>query len=198
MKKLKRQHCIDQFPALPHYVGEELIYQKEAGSYVCTLEAASIRSHIKTIIKEFLLLKKRMNLSSLIFLGETATPWLLQPNDYKPVKAALDYLQEAGVGKIFDGGLLPVDDELPDFLLHFFWLRRCNVELPILNFTDSDQQIRATICKQGNLHIDAMNKIGKKELEKCISNSAFRLIEWHQCYNQYYKTSAIPGRRIMM
>lgn len=136
--------------------------------------------------------------NSLIFLGDTTSPWLYQQNDYQPVKEAQEYLSANGIGKRFNGGIQTTIAELPVFIKHLAWLARCNAALPDIYFTDPGQRLLGHICQYGNLHLNTLNKKADKDLVLFIKSSQFEFGDTNSCYNSFSKSSRIPGRQIIM
>ena len=133
-----------------------------------------------------------------IFLGDTETPWLYQDNDYKPVKAAKEYLTFHKIGKRFNGALQVDTAELPTFINHLAWLTRCNAALPTVHFIDKGQNIVGSICKYGNLHLDTLNEQTDKVIALLVESSKFEFGDKNSCYNLFGKTSAISGRQTVV
>ncbi len=134
--KITRQDCIDQYQTFPlrsydyEKDEEEYIYPPVFKSYILTLSTKSFKGHVKALGIELKKLTKALHADTLIFLGDTETPWLYQENDYKHVKEAQQYLSEKTIGKRFNGALQVDTAELPTFTRHLAWLVRCNAALP--------------------------------------------------------------------
>ncbi len=201
--KIKRQDCLEQYPAFPlrsydHDKDEELIqYPKTFNSYTLTLASKSFKGHIKALGKALQQLTAHLGYMDLIFLGDTILPWLYQENDYKPVVAAQQYLMENKIGKRFNGAIQVNNQLLVPFIQHLSWLTRCNASLPYFYFTDKGQHFIGHICKHGNLHLDTLHEAVDSLIKAGINKCPFTYLSSSNCSNQFGKTSAIAGRRII-
>jgi hypothetical protein len=130
--KIKRPDCLEAYSNFPQadYEKEVFFYPKAICSYTLILYSKSARGHAKNLSVELSKLIGTMGMDRLIFLGDAKRAWRYQDNPYPAVQQAMAYLEENGVGKRFDGGLEVGIDRLPVFLMHFFWLVRCNAALP--------------------------------------------------------------------
>lgn len=205
LTKIRRQDCLDQYQTFPlrsynnlDKDDEEFYYPDVFRSYILTLASKSFKGHVKTLGKELAKLTKAFQSDTLIFLGDTETPWLYQTNDYKPVKEAQDFLVNNKIGKRFNGALQVDTAELPIFIKHLAWLTRCNAALPYFHFTDQERNIIGSICKYGNLHLDTLNEQADKTLKLFVDTSGFEYGDQNSCYNWFGKTSAISGRRTVV
>jgi hypothetical protein len=202
--KINRQDCLKKYPTFPlssyDYAKDEeaFFYPKVFKSYILTLSSKTFRGHIRQLGNKLKELTEVLNFAALLFLGDTELPWLHQDNDYKPAKEAQQYLTENKIGKRFNGALQVDKSELPTFIKHLSWLTRCNASLPNFHFTDKGQNFIGNICKYGNLHIDTLNETTDKVLKTAIVKSDFKYLDGNHCYNQFGKTSAIAGRRIIV
>jgi hypothetical protein len=204
LTKIKRQHCLDQYTTFPlrsydyDKDEEDFYYPPVYKSYILTLPSRTFKGHVKALGTELTKLTKAFQSDTLIFLGDTDTPWLYQDNDYKPVKQAQDYLTTNNVGKRFNGALQVGTSELPTFTKHLAWLTRCNAALPYFHFTDAGQNIVGNICKYGNLHLDMLNEQADKAFKSFLKSSNFNPGDQNSCYNWFGNKSAIPGRKTIV
>lgn len=202
--KITRQDCLKKYPSFPlrsyNYDKDEevFLYPKVFKSYILTLTSKSFKGHITQLGIGLLKLTKQLGHDNLIFLGDTELAWLHQDNDYKPAKEAQQYLVENKIGNRFNGALQVEHSELVTFVKHLSWLTRCNASLPYFHFTDKGQNIIGNICKYGNLHLDTLNETTDKLLRAFVDESKFIYLEGNNCFNQFGKTSAIAGRRIIV
>jgi hypothetical protein len=195
LKKIKRKDCLEQYPLFPQVdvSRDKYDYPNTVAGFVLAVPFKSTRGHAKALAKELLKVVNGLRIDSLIFLGDYKTAWLYQENNYKPVKAALEYLSDNNVGKRFDGGLEVYTSELPDFLVHLFWLQRCNAALPDFYFMNTDQQFVGHICKYGNLHLDIIDAAIVFSVTDAISKTEFQYTDLSQCGG-----GSIQGRQIII
>jgi hypothetical protein len=202
--KIKRQDCLNKYPSFPlrgyNYdkEEEEFFYPKVFKSYVLTLPSKSFKGHIKQLGTELLKLTRQLGYDNLVFLGDTQLAWLHQENDYKPAKEAQQYLVDNKIGKRFNGALQVDNSELVIFVKHLSRLTRSNASLPYFHFTDKGQNIIGNICKYGNLYLDTLNEAANKLIKAFVGDSKFIYLDGNNCFNQFGKTSAITGRRIIV
>lgn len=204
LAKIRRQDCLDQYEPFPlrsydlQKEEEEFFYPQVYKSYILTLPSKSFKGHLNALGKEVTKLSQALHADTLIFLGDTETPWLYQKNDYKPVKEAQLYLTDKGIGKRFNGALKVDTTELPTFIKHLAWLTRCNAALPSFHFIDEGQHIVGSICKYGNLHLDTLNENAEKALIAFIHHSKFEFGDKNSCHERFGQTNAISGRQTVV
>jgi hypothetical protein len=202
--KINRQDCINKYPSFPlrsyDYDKDEevFLYPNIFKSYILTLKSKSFKGHIKQLGTELFKLTKQLGYDSLTFLGDTELAWLHQDNDYKPAREAQQYLVHNKIGKRFNGALQVDNSGLVSFVKHLSWLTRCNASLPYFHFSDNGQNFIGHICKYGNLHIDTLNQAADNLIKAFIDKSNFEYLDGNNCFNQFGKTSAIAGRRIIV
>lgn len=202
--KINRQDCLKQYETSPwrSYDSkkdeEAFFYPKGYKNYILTLPSKSFKGHAKALGVQVTKLAEALHTDTLIFLGDTETPWLYQDNDYKPVKKAQEYLTANGIGKRFNGALQVNIAELLTFVKHLAWLARCNAALPCFHFIDERQTIVSHICRYGNLHLDTLNEQANRNLEQLVENSRFEYGNTYSCYNRFGKSGAIAGRRTVV
>src|SRR5690606_6135730 len=139
---------------------------------------------------------KGLGYRSLIFLGDSTLPWRYQDSEYKPAKAALDYLAENAIGKRFNGGLQVETGDLPVFFTHLTWLVRCNASLPLIHFMDPGKQILGSICQYANLHLNALSVEADQQLTSVLPKTLLTSLEGDRCYERYSQTGIIEERQI--
>ena len=199
-KKINRKDCLDQYPKFPQSdnLNEKFFFPKEHQGYILMLSSKSIKSHAKNLATETVNLIEHLGIESLIFLGDTETPWLYQQNDYTPVKSALQYLSEKRVGRKFNGGFEIDINELRLFITHLFWLVRCNATFPIVHFMDKDQHFIGSICKYGNIHFFSLYKKDNDLLKEALKKSHFTILQEEKCSDQFSKTGRLKGRQTIL
>ncbi|RYF50096.1 MAG: hypothetical protein EOO39_44755 [Cytophagaceae bacterium] len=204
LTKIRRQDRLDRYPSFPlrSYNSDnnegEFYYPPIFSSYVLTLPSKSFKGHSKALGIELTKLAKALHTNTLIFLGDTETPWLVQHNNYKPANEAQEYLTKQKIGRRFNGALQVDISELPIFTKHIAWLIRCNATLPDFHFTDEGQTIIGSICQYGNLHLDMLDGPSDGILMAFVDSSKFQYGNENSCHNWFSKTSAILGRRTVL
>ncbi|RYZ94693.1 MAG: hypothetical protein EOP47_27345, partial [Sphingobacteriaceae bacterium] len=184
IKKISRKQFLLDFPEIPqsNYKTDEYTFPQVYDSYILTLSSKSARGHAKLLGVELSKLMANLNINNLSFLGDTRLPWLYQDNDYSPVKQALQYLSVNKVSKSFNGALNVDLNSLPEFIIHFFWLIRCNAALPYFNFTDTSFNIVGSICQYGNVHLSILNEETDEVFEKALLQTKFVVFDDNSCY----------------
>ena len=84
--------------------------------------------------------------SNIHFILENKTPWLIQKNELRNVKKALEFLEINGVSEEYYGAISASGDELAELIENIFWLIRCNANLPICWFSTDDGKFVGNIC----------------------------------------------------
>jgi hypothetical protein len=196
-KKVNRKVCLSRYPKFPQSDNQEEVFffPKFYRRYILILSSKSPKGDAKGLAAEMVNLSKHLGITSLIFLGDTETPWLHQQNDYPRAKLATKYLSKKKVGRKFNGGFAIGAVELLQFIPHLFWLVRCNAALPIVHFMDKDQNFIGSICKYGNLHFFTLNKKFDNLLKEALKKSHFSISEDLKCSDQFSTTGRIKGRQ---
>lgn len=108
LSKINRKDCLNEYKVFPQRSyndvsdKEEFFYPKIFKSYILTLPSKSFKAHTKMLGIEIMSLLKYLHEDTLIFLGDTETPWLYQHNEYKPARLAQEYLT---VKKLANGSM---------------------------------------------------------------------------------------------
>lgn len=163
IRQIKRQDCLDRYQQFPSRLLDKVLkdfiefYPDAYSYYVLTTAHKTFKGRIGALVAEISRIIKKVGYSNLIFLGNEDIPWLYRDSDYKPAKAALNYLVQSKVGKRFNGALQVDVQDLPVFISHLAWLTKSNTVLPYVYFTDPDHHIIGHICQYGNLHISILN-----------------------------------------
>lgn len=188
IKKIKRELCQSNYPDFPttDHLNEIYTYPKVFRSKIYSLNSKSIKGHISLFSIELTKIIKSLGYESIIFLGDSNTAWLYQKNDYKPVNKALEYLSENKISRRFNGGIEVELKYLPEFIKHLCWLVRCNSALPIIYFTDKNQNILGNICHYLVLHFNTLNKETDTKFEKIFSESKFENIKDGICNDSFF------------
>ena len=185
--KTNRQKSIAKYPKLPlreyNYKKEDydFFYPETFTGYVLTVPSKSFRGHVKLLAAFLTDLITHLGYDKLIFLGDTAIPWLHRDHSFKQAKEALLYLSNNKVGKRFNGALHVGRTELPIFTKHLAWLVSSNAILPYVNFLDPNQNIMGAICQYGNLHIYTLDKKVDKHLKEAIGKTGFQYLVDRTC-----------------
>jgi hypothetical protein len=198
--KIKRQEAFTKYPNFPwyNYRTDDFFFPKSYRNIVLTIKSKSAKGHAANLSAALTKLSRDIGFDSLVFLGDSKTAWLYQDNEYQPVKDATLYLLDNKVGKKFNGALEVSIDSLKEFFKHLFWLRRCNAALPIFYFMDKEQNIVGNICKHGNIHIHFLNEEISDLFERLMPEGKFEYFNGSYCYDNFSKSGAIKGRRIVV
>jgi hypothetical protein len=202
IKKNNRDDCLWQYPIFPwrrydHLKDDDtFFYPKVHKTYIFTLPSVSFRGNANLMGIQLTHMAKTFGSDSLLFLGDTETPWLYQSNTYNPVQAVLLFLQQQKIGRKFNGGLKVSMAFLPVFIKHLCWITRCNASLPYFYFTTEDGSILGNICQYGNLHLDTLDEKADKKLYLYLGKSVFCRLGENICLNRFGKSGAIRGRQL--
>ncbi len=198
IKKINRERCYWLYPKFPSTfaVSDQFTYPDLYESYILSVPSKSAKGHAKNIAAALQQLAVNMNITSLIFLGDTAAPWLSQENEYAPVKESLQFLEAEKVGRKFNGGLQIKTKDLAVFIPRLFWLVRCNAALPIFYLMNEDQTILANFCQYGNIHLSTLTKKADALFNKQLPTSGLYLFEEAYCYESFGKAGKIASRKL--
>jgi len=198
--KIKRADCLASYPHFPQadYEKEVFFYPKAVCSYTLILYSKSARRHAKNLSVELSKLIGAMGMNRLIFMGDAKRAWRYQDNAYPAVQQALAYLEENGVGKRFDGGLEVGIDQLPVFLMHLFWLVRCNAALPYFHFMDPGQRFVGHISQYGNLYISILASKLDPFFREAVEKTQFADVGNERVYSTFSRTTRIPHRQTIV
>lgn len=166
VKLIERAECIKIYPIFPlrkynKLIDEEEYFYPECFSFFeLTLKAKSFKHRAKLVAKALRKLFEKLEIDSLIFLGDEAITWRFREHiDFvKPVKKAFKYLKALKIKKKFNGGLELSLAEAFCFWKHLAWLSRTNGILQYVHFIDKEQHLILSICQYGNVHVSVRNK----------------------------------------
>lgn len=194
--KISRKRCLHNYPNFPQSDNqkEEFLYPKVYNSYILTTNAISSGDCARKLGRELTSFSELLDINHFIFLGDSTQTWLCQSNSYKPVKEAIHYLIQHKVGLKFNGAIKVERNDLYEFIMHLFWLIRCNAAMADIYFMNEEQDVLLLICKHGNVHIDILNKKKDKQLLKILSQLDLTFIEDKICYESFSDSGAIKGR----
>jgi hypothetical protein len=173
LKRLSRRTCLKKYPLFPKSSPRvnRFFFPEIVGNYVITISAKTETAHIKMLAIEICKLLHNIGIDSILCLGDYPLPWRYQAHNHKPVVKALDYLIKNGIAETFDGAIEVSIQELPEFLVHLYWLQRCCATLPDFHFMDKGQSIVGHICKYGNLHLGIINEETASTIAKQLKNT---------------------------
>jgi hypothetical protein len=196
IKQIKRKKCLKEYSIFPQRNYNENIedydyfYPDTFFSYVLILKSKTYKEHLKNLGKEFFSLCIALKSDTFIFLGDEKLAWRFREGEYKNFKEGMEYLANEGIKKTFTGGLGVGEDSMVQFVKHLADLVAVNGLIQYVYFTDESQNIVASICKYGNVHVSTMNKNCDKLFKDAVSATKFEFLD-EKCYSQF----DIKGRR---
>lgn len=200
IQTIKRQQAIEEYPILPlfsfHDDGNP--YPDDAFYFNAVSTSTSARWFPTHLARALVALLTKLQVTELIVLGENSTSWLSQINDHPPALRATNYLSASGIGKRFNGAIKVPAADWPEFLLHLYWLGRCNARLPLFHFTDTDQRIVINICQYGGLHCYTLKQATARKCKQLIATCGLKLLDGEKCYEYGPGSSRVKGRRIVV
>ncbi len=149
---------------------------KWIGRYTMISSKTNSVDYLNDVSKSIEGLRNHLKAQNLIVIGDWPTPWLVQENDYKPVKEAQDYLK-LSISSDFDGGFLLSDADLIAFIPRLFWLVRCNASLPDFLMTFENSKTAISICKYGVLHIESYDQEELKTIYHYFKQQDFKEVD---------------------
>ena len=185
--QIKRQECLKQYHHFPTRVLDKFLddfiefYPESYSYYILTTGQKTFRGRINALGVEMAKFIKKVGYQNLLFLGNEDISWLYSDSDFKPAKAALEYLKQNKVGKRFNGALQVDALDLAVYVKHLAWLTRCNTVLPYVYFTDPDHNIIGHVCQYGNLHMSILNAKTEELLLPYFKKSKLGLLADKYC-----------------
>ncbi len=141
-----------------------------------------------------------LGIESLLAVMMVRCSWLAQRNDYAPVKAALERIEQwLGSECDFEGGLLADRASMTELLETIFWLSRCCASLPDIYLAPPKEAFAFSVCKHGVLHLEPYSSSQRILLCGESSKLGFRLLtRGSSCDDSFsdIEGPAIPGRKI--
>jgi hypothetical protein len=189
IKKINRKDCLILYPKFPQADNriEEFFYPRIFKGYYLTVAPNTRRKYIKKLVNAVALLSKGLGYESLIFLGDTITPWLYRSdsdnNAYPPVRKGIDYLISHNMGRRFNGGLEVDLRELAVLLESIYWMTSANAALPVVHFMDPRQNLVGNICHHGTIHLSILNK--KTDIHFLDLGKELGLIQNTECISPF-------------
>ena len=184
----------EKFRDINPFRGEEL--PKFAGEARMFPSETEVEAYLHTLGEAFEEIRKWYGASEMIFLGGWQTPWLVQENDYPPVKATLDWLKDL-VDDQFNGAILLSGAHLINFIPMLFWLVRCNMDLPYIWAATENSKITFSICKNGSIHLDAYGDEGELDsIVELLEKRGFSRYERLDFCSDPIRFDGFGGRRM--
>jgi hypothetical protein len=192
------QQALIEYNKRKCHIATVSIKDKYKGESVYQFPTADINHYAENLAKGIENLTASLSWKSAIFLLDYSIPWLHQDNDYDPVKKALEYLKSIGVTNTFVGGFKANGKDLIELAKHLFWIIRCNASLPTCYFSGLHQDVVASICKHGNIHVQLYSEQDKSAIEKAATKIGMVKLEDARCQENFSDTGAINGRQIIL
>jgi len=191
IKKVSRKRFLKNYPNFPvtSPYRNKYFFPETYNSYILYAESRSTIGLCKNISAGATALIKGLGIHEIFFLGDTTSPWLLREHDYKPVKQALEYLEQHKISKSFNGAIEVDELDLPVFLMHLFWLVRCNGVVFTPRFSDAGFNVIISLCHYGNIHFSTLNQQADESFNAAVLNTGLQFLNEESCSS--YK---IPNR----
>ncbi len=203
-RKQAREALYRLFPALPSYAHDPetdtdtIFFPETATSSILTTgKIAPPAEQFQKWTQSVAALAQLWGAEEILFITESTTPWRFQDNDYPPAERALQFLEDQGIGRQFDGGIWLTVAALPVWLPNLLWLVNCNAALPDIYFTTPDQRFIATFCRYGNLHFYLLQEADKPLLKLFIEQNQLVNINGSNCTNTFEEAEN-EGRQLVV
>ncbi|RYY10807.1 MAG: hypothetical protein EOO04_36300 [Chitinophagaceae bacterium] len=168
-----REETLALFPQLPtsNYSTDAYTYPETFRTYILGLD--TIQGDYGALLsQELFKLCTLMNVASMVFIGDSETPWNpLVDNESRYEKYFSNLLPDAQ----FNGAISVTNDDLPAFFQPLFELVTQNMSQPVTYFMDTHGNLLGNICSYGNIHIDLLKTDIQLHFEKSVSET--RLIK---------------------
>jgi hypothetical protein len=131
----------------------------------------------KLLPNEISLLIKKLNIKSLIFLGEINKPWISKfaksRKDFKPLIKAIEYFGKHKIEKKFNGGVKVEIKVLEKFIQNFYIITECDGGFFDFNFIDENENFIFYIHYSGEFKVIILNEKANIDFLKQIKESKF-------------------------
>jgi hypothetical protein len=183
IKKVSRRRFLKNYPNFPvtSPYRNKYFFPETYNSYILYAESRSAIGLCKNISASTTALMKGMGFQEMYFLGDTTSPWLFRDHDYKPVKQALEYLEQHKITRSFNGAIEVDERHLPVFLRHLFWLVRCNGVLFTPYFSDAGFNLMISMCQYGNIHVSTLNQQADESFNTSVFNTGLKFLNEERC-----------------
>lgn len=179
VKRISRDICLIKYRHLPLNEYEKecdkdvYFYPKVESTFWIKLE----KNSNKKLSKEICNLLKKLNIESLIFLGEINKPWISKFTssrlDYTPLIKVIEYFKKNKIEKRFNGAVKVEAEEFEKFIMNFYILTRCDGGFFDFNFTDENQNFIFYIHYSGDVRILTLNKKSNEDFLNIVSKTKF-------------------------
>jgi hypothetical protein len=183
MQTITRTAAYEQFPMMPSFVYDEpsdtdlISFPDPVRTEILEISAAhSADDRFAQLAAVLATLTQQVGAETLLFMGESETPWRYQSNPFKPAKAADAFLKSRKLSKTFSGGILLQRSELSQWVPYLLWLIASNASFPELYFIDPAQQLLGTFCRYGNLHLYLLQATADAPFNQWLQTEPVRLI----------------------
>jgi len=170
----------------------------DSGSLIAELPCKTFDLFAKTIGGKIEALCHAMSRDVLLVLPVSATPFLVQENDYPPVERATAALIDMGLATDFPGGLVLQPSSAARVFGHLFWIVRCNASAPYIAFAAGGSSVVGTLCDYGNIHFDTYQATEKVQLADALTEVGFNIPPDGMCEEKFSDESAVEGRRMVL
>lgn len=179
IKKLERDFCLVNFRNFPllHYDKKENLEFYYEPKFISFYWLKVDKEGNKNLINEVVKLINLLKLDDIIFLDAINKPWInkhtSKRKDYKPLIKTLEYFKSKKIYGNFNGGILVENDDLKEFLFHFFRITVCDSGFFHFHFMDKSQKIIFYLHYSGELKILTLNKKIDIEFLKIVKETNF-------------------------
>lgn len=146
------------------------------GSYIYNLPAAPIDDYVDHLGQCLQQLAEHFQ-PPLTFVLDYSIPWLSQENPDEHTQAAMSYLRSIGVTADYIGAIRATEEDVLSLTKAVFWLGRLNASLPYCWFAAGSEDLIGSVCKYGNLHLDAYSTAGKVAIDAFVMSQELTEIE---------------------
>lgn len=146
--------------------------------------------------KKISLLFEHLNWAETSVVASSPIPYLVQKNDYPPVKTSTKNLKAIGISKSYSDGFVLTKPTTDTFFKNIFWITRCNASAPEILFSGAHSSIIGMLCQYGNIHFNCYNSDAKIQLTKALAEVGFIVAEDGYCRDSFSGTRITEERSL--
>ena len=178
-KKLSRDICLIKYRIFPlsafdKKVDKDYFYYPPVYSFYWIQTKEDTK---KNIVKESCKLVSKLEIDTLVFLGEFNKSWISKftasRTDNKRLLKALDYFKTAKIGTKFNGAVVVNKKHFAKFLKHFFVLTGCDSGFSDFNFIDVNEDFIFHLHYSGELKVLCLNEKANTNFLSSITDTNF-------------------------
>jgi len=173
IEKISRDICLIKYRNFPLSEFEKVSDEKNC--YHPKIHSLYWLKSEENLIKEIVLLIRKLNINKLIFLSEMNKPWISKftesRKDFKPLIKAIEYFKSHKIEKKFNGGVKVESKEFEKFLQNFYVITKCDGGFFDYNFMNENEDYIFYIHYSGELKVLTLNEKSNVNFIKFVNET---------------------------